>query len=369
MEFDLSKLNPKQLSEGECKFLREMAKAENLAPFYAGSFWLEQVVLQKFREKWSELNEFENIALIRVGSGSRLDGGGYGDNELIFLAKTSTTDNSLSDDKHLPYVNFINRPLTIFAGPTRGEIVIEAPLIEYKLIDADECLSRYSGSFGFHNLTLEVLQGHEQLPRIEGDLYPERILDANFVAGNHDIWLQAKYKVLTEIKENRKVLIRMRKRRQAAKKICETGQQIFKGRSLRQFDPEQGIFFYDPANYLNGMKLSFMRYVQLGFTIKILEYIKKESIGTSDIIDLPSPVEDKIRYIMRRGWSNDDSALIDIGIGYTMAANLNISLKFNYVMNNMYKQVPEAEQLSFGKDYFDKMRNKIMRSLESDLLK
>jgi hypothetical protein len=87
VEMSLDKLDINGLPSGESRFLDIIASGVYLA--YGGGFEAELATLQRLANHFMHLNDFANIALLRVGSGGRFEGAGLGDSEFVLLTKDS----------------------------------------------------------------------------------------------------------------------------------------------------------------------------------------------------------------------------------------------------------------------------------------
>src|SRR5262249_6373176 len=90
MEMSFDKLDLDSLPIGERKFI-DMVVCGLYAAYGAG-FEAEWATLAHLANHFRHLNEFANIALMRVGSGGRFEGAALGDAEFVLLTKDSMGD-------------------------------------------------------------------------------------------------------------------------------------------------------------------------------------------------------------------------------------------------------------------------------------
>jgi hypothetical protein len=72
LEMDLTKLDPETLPEGEKRFLAEVIGLKSTA--YGAGFMAEWGTLAHMANHFQYLNEWDNVALVRLGSGGRFEG-------------------------------------------------------------------------------------------------------------------------------------------------------------------------------------------------------------------------------------------------------------------------------------------------------
>jgi len=87
---DIMRLDLDSLPAGERKFI-DLIVGSNFAAYGVG-FAAEQVTLAQLSNHFQYLNEFANVALLRVGSGGRFEGAALGDTEFVLLTKDSMGD-------------------------------------------------------------------------------------------------------------------------------------------------------------------------------------------------------------------------------------------------------------------------------------
>ena len=72
MEMDCTKLDPSTLPPGELEFLTHIIGGIYVA--YGAGFEAELATLRLLAAHFTYLNEFANVALLRMGSGGRFEG-------------------------------------------------------------------------------------------------------------------------------------------------------------------------------------------------------------------------------------------------------------------------------------------------------
>lgn len=356
------------LSDRELLLILEMSKPEYHLHLYNTNVRKEARLNELYSEAWQHLNQYKDIAVMRVGSGARLDGGGNGEAEFIYLVDDTKKSDHVASQYHMLLASELLRPTITFPPEIMREDYIQEQRVEYKLFEADGLLSYYSRDISDPNYTPEMFMGVEkpETPNQSKKPYPERILDSKFIAGNSRVWAEARARVIYETIGNNRIIEGLEERRRSAKRLCETGIQKWNKKTpeLVQFDKESGTFFYDPENKVNGVKESFLRYTQIQLNVKLFKFFKSNNTEMIDIYDMPASIIGKIQYVLRKGWPADKEALVDIAIGYMMAAQLNAVMKFEYERNGVLAPV----ELSFGKSYFDLISQKLLSNLEEKFI-
>lgn len=128
-------------------------------------------------------------------------------------------------------------------------------------------------------------------------------------------------------------------------KCCETEKTSFKGKEVVQFQKctfSPSYIAYDPDYGVFGFKYAFLRYYQFAIAIEIFQYMHSFDVSSIGLVDLPSSVEERIRYLLRKDWVDDIDAAILAGRYYVRLCELQIILKFNY-----YSKTPDRRETEF----------------------
>lgn len=299
MEMALEKLDSTSLPEAELQFISALQQLPLTA--YTVGFAVEHAVNQLLGARWCCLGQYDDLAMLRVGSGGRYEGLALGDGEYILL----TRDNAKSLTVSLKdFITLLERPISLPAVPWTTKVTVE-----HKELTSDTPLSYYRGEIG--------------------KPFPGRVLEAEFVAGNIDLFWNARRRVFGEILSDKRITDGINGRRQGFRRVCETGIQHFK-QDICQFDAAKGIVYHDPKNHLDGLKYSFLRYVQAALELEIYRFLVRHNIPVEDIIDLNQSVEERIRYLLRKRWVANIDGLIGIGIGYVKACDMQGEIKWAY---------------------------------------
>lgn len=141
-------------------------------------------------------------------------------------------------------------------------------------------------------------------------IYPDRILNAQVVAGNSEVYLDARRQVLHEMSDNnqqshrirRDMTVQLKQYRQA----CETGH--YRERAIFTVDPPMQFYDEDPASYRTGFKLAFLRLVQRHLDIVTTTAIRTGAVSIDQLVtDLPTSTYDRVSFFMKKGILCDDS--------------------------------------------------------------
>jgi hypothetical protein len=303
MEMDITKLDPATLPQGEVEFIQILLG--NSFPFYNTGYHGEQAIHQLLAVQLHHQFDYQNVALLRTGSGGRYEGAGVGEHEFILLTKQAGEPPRFPHEYFGTLIDVAQAP--VYIHPELPPVVAD---VEHKPLDAGSKLSYHSAS-------------KTTTP------YPGRILEAEFVAGNPALWMEARRTVFQEIVTDKEIIAGMKKDLKRYEKTCETGLSNFKG-TQQQFDKESRSVFYDPAKFQNGMKYSFLRYTQTAFAIELYSLIKRKAIPVEDVLDLNQSVEERIRYAFRRGWVRRTEQLLVAGYAYVKACDINCRLKAQF---------------------------------------
>lgn len=303
MEMDITKLDPATLPEGEVEFLRILLQES--FPFYNTGFHGEQAIHRLLATHLHNQFDYQNVALLRTGSGGRYEGAGVGEHEFILLTTNAEGPSTFPHQYFDKLIALAGAPVHVH--PDLPPIIAD---VEHKPLDTGAKLSYHSTS-------------KTTTP------YPGRVLEAEFVAGNHELWAEARRRVFGEILADDEIIAGMKRDLKRYEKTCETGLSKFKGEQV-QFDKDTRTVFYSPETFQNGMKYSFLRFTQTAFAIELFSLVKRRKIPIDDVLDLNQSVEERIRYAFRKGWVSRTNELLVAGYAYVKACDINCRLKAQF---------------------------------------
>lgn len=306
----LEKLDINSLPSGERKYLDIIA--QGVYPTYGVGFGAELATLQHLANHFMHLNEYANIALLRVGSGGRFEGAGLGDSEFVLLTKDSMREGWQPP----PDGEFGTRvyPAAYFETlkETAGSDIVGVGLtpymkvtLEHKRLDGPDQLSYYPGN---------------ETP------YPGRILEGEYVAGNEDLVTEARRRVFSEIMNDPKIIKGLKKDLKVYKKVCQTGLS----RNVPQFDRDKNEIYFNPPARQYGLKYGLLRYTQTALSIELFELFERKQFTVEEYLDLNQSVEERIRYAFRKAWVANDEDLTIAGIMYIQAVDFNNTAKIHH---------------------------------------
>ncbi len=308
MEMNIDLLDLNELPDCEKALIAEL---RNLFPIaYIHSYATEERTNLAASAIFRNLNEIENISLLRTGSGGRLDGAGVGDHDFILLFDSNITSSSSKQVVNEKEVLKIKEELDL----KNDVIVNEQFACTVELIDiASE---------------KELLVYHHS----NNKPYPGRILESAFVAGNDELFKTAKLETLKQLFGNKKVLKKIKEELRAYKKNTLSGDMSFKGKVRPQFIDELQVVLYDPKEQTYGLKYGPLRAMQLSLALEFYAALASKSITAESLLDLPTALEDRVRYILRKGLHSKvcEEYLIDFTLVYASLVNIQAKLKNDY---------------------------------------
>ena len=298
------------LPSGELKFLKMIVDSGLAA--YGGGYAGEQATLALLQNHFRRLNEFANVALLRVGSGGRFEGAGLGDAEFVLLTKDSMGPEWEPGVEGEAGWNVYPSQFFETLERTSGSDIMGIGLtsymkvsLEHKRLDGPDLLSYYPGN---------------PTP------YPGRILEGEYVAGNPELVTEARRKVFTEIASEPKIISGMKEDLKVHQKVCETG----RSRKVPQFNLDTDELYFNPPERQFGMKYGLLRYVQTALSIELFELFQRRQLPIEEYLDLNQGVEERIRYAFRKGWVANEEDLVVGGLIYLQAADVNSIAKIHY---------------------------------------
>ena len=310
MEMDLNNLDINTLPTGEQRFIQSIASGCYLA--YAMGFQMERATLGQLANHFMYLNEFANIALMRIGSGGRFEGAGLGDCELVLLTKDSMGERwEPSDDDGFGRRVYPAQYFDILKRTTGTDIYGVGPTpymkvtLEHKQLDGPNQLSYHPNS---------------------STPFPGRVLEGEYIAGNSNLVKEARRQVFDEIVSDPKIIKGMKKDLKTYKKVCQTGIS----RKAQQFHRDRNEVYFNPPAQQFGLKYGLLRYTQTALSIQLFELIQRQQIPVDMYLDLNQSVEERIRYAFRMDWVANEEDMIAAGIMYIKAADFNSKAKIRY---------------------------------------
>lgn len=304
MEMDIRNLDLNELPPLELELMSVLERGKSIA--YSAGYSLELYLNAIGTLDFSFLKDIEGIALIRVGSGARLDGAGIGEHEFIVLTKNK-----------FAHANIINQISTFFIAKDWGVTVNTNVDVEVYSIDDSVSLLYHPSN---------------------GKPFPGRILEAIFIEGDRSLFNKAKLIVLDQI--NSKVIRKMKEELRIYRNVSLSGLVKFKGREIVQFDKLKREIYYNPTENAYGLKQGYLRFFQQSLLIDFMILISKGLIDKEDLLDVPESMEEKLRFIIRKGWLNSkyEDYLLKLGFTYSKLVDMQSFVKVHYYKpDNKYR--------------------------------
>lgn len=308
MEMNIDRLDLNELPDCEKSLIAHLRKLFPAA--YIHSFAIEERTNLAASTIFENLNEIENIALLRTGSGGRLDGAGVGDHDFILLFNSKLSSSSSKRVVNEKEILRIKEEL----DQKNKEIVDEQFDCTVELID------------------IASDKKHLVYHYSNNKPYPGRILESAFIAGNDDLFKTAKLETLGQLFGNKKVLKKIKEELKTYKKNTLNGEINFKGKLSPQFIEEFKVVLYDPKNQVFGLKYGPLRAMQLSLSLEFYTALANRTILPESLVDLPTSFEDRMRYIFRKGLHSKEleDDLIHITLVYASLVNIQAKLKNDY---------------------------------------
>jgi hypothetical protein len=313
MEMDITKLEIDALPKLEKELIAHMKQI--FPAGYIFSFSAEESTNLIARSNLHELSQYSNIALLRSGSAGRLDGAGVGDQDFILLTSNITEDfdkdDLLMDEKSIDELISRIKKITDW-----GMQVNSVCTVEHKSLDKNKDTLIYHSS--------------------NNKPFPGRILEAVFIAGNKALVKKAKLDTLKQLYGNNRVLKRIKEELKTYKKNTISGETIFKKDKYPQFVAHLKSVLYNPENKIHGFKYGPLRYMQLALAIEFYNLLVNKKVEPEFLIDLPASLEDRFRYIFRKGLCSKkhEQYLITFALSYIKTVNIQSKLKLDYYSEN-----------------------------------
>jgi len=180
--------------------------------------------------------------------------------------------------------------------------------------------------------------------------YPDRILDAAFLLGDPNLFIEAKRQVLQEMIDNPKVKEAMKDQLRTYRQTLERG--IYRGQVV--FDERQQ-YYYESNNFSEtrmGFKMGPIRAVQRALDLLILESIKNNDLSIEEVAsNCPSNTCERIEFLMKKG-------LIDSNLGDRLIKAYSWFLREYHRIQEMYKESDRKSIISYPFNLNDFNRHK-----------
>ena len=141
----------------------------------------------------------------------------------------------------------------------------------------------------------------------KGRSYPQRIWDSKSVFGDKEVLNASKDRVVRELRSRQWAKIKddLSSIRKNHKRAMESGRQVWKGTAVVNYDFDSGISYF--CNFENAQARSFkhgpLRFVQSWLVATLAASIREgtEAEACKLIADLPTPTDEKIKYLFDLG--------------------------------------------------------------------
>jgi hypothetical protein len=110
-------------------------------------------------------------------------------------------------------------------------------------------------------------------------VYPTRVLDARVICGNESLLKPVYMKLLNELigPDSKGIFQSMKEKRRIAKRISNSGEQVFKGVKLNHYDLLEGAAFYNPDTGQSSFKQGPMRLVQFSVAYSLMKHLREHN--------------------------------------------------------------------------------------------
>lgn len=215
-----------------------------------------------------------NIAIATTGSDARLEKGPVSPIEIITLG----VDHSVLEKSHLVLKSYINK---------KDGIELFDDDIEYKHIDSEKLYDTVLRENGIEKSRFTS---------------PNRFLDARLLFSKNDIYRLAKKKFVEDIISNKKgsLLKSIKRKLRDHSSILDSGVQNYKERTVRHFDFDSGIAFYNPDGNSWSFKQSHLRTVQYALVRDSIKFMRG-SDKPEMLFSLPKNTVEKLNQLEVEG--------------------------------------------------------------------
>jgi len=141
------------------------------------------------------------------------------------------------------------------------------------------------------------------------EVYPDRVLNSYFLAGDPCLYFQARRQILKEM-TGKKIKEAMRDQLRQYKKVIRTGEY----RNLKVFSEEEGEQYYFESHETKrirfGFKVGFLRAVQRKLDLETVRWLESGKEGVDFLAqNLPTSTVERIAYFAQRGLFDQNFAL------------------------------------------------------------
>lgn len=125
---------------------------------------------------------------------------------------------------------------------------------------------------------------------------PNRVFDAYFLAGSHDLYGMLKQKLIREIQSpiGGDMLKDTREKVAQHKRFSSTGVQKYKGDGFQFYDVENGNLMYNPEKGLYSFKQGPIRLIQYAITRDYIKSIRENPLTADRLLDLSTNTVSKL---------------------------------------------------------------------------
>lgn len=176
----------------------------------------------------------------------------------------------------------------------------------------------------------------------ENRFFPTRLLDAQYIYWNKDIFNELKQYLFLQLKDlEKKFYERWRNRIRSHRKISETWKANFKWNEINYFDPENGIVYYEKresdvvgvSSLETWVKIWPMRFMQYKTASLIIKAIQNEKISLDEFLKIPNFLWDRLEFLRDLfDWIHWEQDLNDMTISYYYF------VKMHHHLQHLFKQ-------------------------------
>lgn len=189
-------------------------------------------------------------------------------------------------------------------------------------------------------------------------IYPDRILNTQFLLGNPEVLQRAKEQVLREATDDSEVGRRIREEIGAQLRIAMKGlnEGVYRRKNLFTLDPPQQYYDEDRGNYSVGFKMAGLRPVQRMTDLLTFRAIRGGKLSITDASHFPTNTVSRLETLSERGLTPDTTAIIPAYQWF---------LQQYHVAQDRYKSTREEVRIPFEKEVFVDHRSAIHQFRES----
>ncbi len=127
-------------------------------------------------------------------------------------------------------------------------------------------------------------------------LFPSRIIDAKFIFGDYNLFINSKQKMLSEISRSSKSIKKsLKERDRYYRNILNTGENEFKRKRLIHYDLKKGVSYYDEEQGILSFKAGPLRFIQNKLIREIIKKMKEDELSFA--LNLPANISDRIYFL------------------------------------------------------------------------